>query len=121
MTTNIGLAGHAPAPAGALLPGQAHALRAAARFIERAGIAGLRVTAGSDGSVTFAVEVQAGPADARIAAAAALAAQVGAPAPERADMGTWELACTPGPGWLEGHDVRITTYISKNDNEGELP
>ena len=89
------------------LAAQAHALRAAAALIERAGITGLSLTI-DDSQITIQVPAHlAGPA-VRTAAVARLAAATGAHAARDA---------RPGPtcGWihasgqLAGHPVRIVT------------
>jgi len=98
-------------PAGVLparpLAAQAHALRAAAAFIEQAGIPGLSLTIDQD-QITIQVPVYlAGPAS-RAAAVSMLAAAAGGQAAR--DM-------RPGPtrGWVRaegqiaGHPVRIFT------------
>src|SRR2546425_184509 len=56
------------------LAAQAHALRAAARFLERTGMAGLSVTADDDGLLIISVPQHAGTPPARTAAVAVLAA-----------------------------------------------
>jgi hypothetical protein len=60
---------------------QAGALRAAAAFIETAGIAHLTVAVCGDGEIRIIVDRQAGPAAARVHAVAALAAAAGAGTP----------------------------------------
>jgi hypothetical protein len=103
-----------PAAGGGLIPArplaaQAHAMRAAATLIERAGITGLSLIIDT-GLITIQIPAAlAGPA-ARTAAAARLAAATGA----RLARNT-----TPGPtcGWifadgqLAGHPVRIFTPL----------
>jgi hypothetical protein len=101
------------------LAAQAHALRAAAAFIERTAMAHLTVAVRDDGTNTNFVEAGAGPADARAQAIAVLAASTGAGGLARTDCATWECAYADGPGWIDGHDVRITTYISKTQTGGE--
>ena len=77
----------APGTGGGLFPArplaaQAHALRAAAAFIERTGLAGLSVTASDDG-ITITGPRCAGMPAARTAAVTYLAASPGAPCPRR--------------------------------------
>jgi hypothetical protein len=104
------------ADAGGLLPARplaalAHALRAAATFIEHAGIPGLSLTV-DEGQITIQVPADlAGPAS-RAAAVTLLAAAAGG----RAARDT-----RPGPtrGWIRadgqiaGHHVRIFTAITE--------
>ncbi len=71
---------------------QAHALRAAAAFLEHAGLAGLSVTADSDGSLILRVPAGTGTPAARAAAVTAIAA-----------------------GTLAGHPARVTTHIDDKD------
>ena len=93
------------------LAAQAHALRAAAAFIEQAGIPGLSLTVDPDQIVIQVPASLAGPA-ARTAAVTLLAAAAGG----RADRDT-----RPGGtrGWIRaegqiaGHDVRIFTPVTK--------
>jgi len=94
---------------------QAHALRAAAAFLEHAGLAGLSVTAGGDGSLILAVPASAGAPAARTAAVAALAAAIGAPAPHR----TVFAGCSwiASAGTLAGHPARITTHIDDKEEQ----
>jgi hypothetical protein len=101
---------------GGLLPArplaaQAHALRAAAAFIEQAGIPGLSLTIGQD-QITIQVPVDlAGPA-ARTAAVTLLAGAAG---------GHAARVTRPGParGWIcadgqiAGHHARIFTAITE--------
>jgi len=95
--------------AGALLPArplaaQAHALRAAAAFVERAGIGGLHLTVYL-GQITILVpDGLAGP-DARTAAVSLLAAAAGGQV--TAD-GRWATA----DGDLAGHPVHIFTALA---------
>jgi hypothetical protein len=113
MTTVISAAAAAPdAGSAGLLPArplaaQAHALRAAAAFIEQAGIPGLSLTIDQD-QITIQVPVHlAGPAS-RAAAVTLLAEAAG---------GQAARVARPGPtcGWIRaegqiaGHDVRIFT------------
>lgn len=94
--------------AGAVIPArplaaQAHALRAAAMFIERAGIGGLCLSVSQDRITIQVPAALAGP-DTRIAAVARLAAAAGGQA-------------TASPGWvtadvdLAGHQVHIFTPV----------
>jgi hypothetical protein len=96
---------------------QAHALRAAAAFLEHAGLAGLSVTADGDGSLTLRVPASAGAPAARTAAVAALAAVIGAPAPHRTAFR--DCSWIASAGTLAGHPARITTYI--DDKEEQHP
>ena len=91
---------------------QAHALRAAAAFLECAGLAGLPVTADGDGSLIIRVLASAGPPAARTAAIASLAAAAGAPAPRRTVSGgcAWIAA-----GAIAGHPARVTTHIDDKE------
>ena len=106
----------ATASPGGMLPArplaaQAHALRAAAAFIEQAGIPGLSLTVDPDQIVIQVPASLAGPA-ARTAAVTLLAAAAGG----RADRDT-----RPGGtrGWIRaegqiaGHDVRIFTPVTE--------
>jgi len=94
---------------------QAHALRAAARFIERAGLTGLSVTAGHDGQLIITVPCQAGPPAARAAAVAALAAATGAPEPARTRFRS--MSWVASAGTIAGHPARVTTTISDKEEE----
>jgi hypothetical protein len=105
--------------AAAPLAAQAHALRAAAAFIERTAMAHLTVAVRDDGTITIFVEADAGPAAARARAITVLAARTGAGGLARAGCATWECAYAAAPGRIDGHDVRITTYISKTHTAGE--
>jgi hypothetical protein len=112
MTTAIFSSAGAAAGRGGLLPArplaaQAHALRAAAAFIEQAGIPGLSLTI-DENQITIQVPVHlAGPAG-RTAAVTLLAAAAG---------GHAARDTRPGPthGWIKaegqiaGHPVRIFT------------
>jgi hypothetical protein len=102
--TAAGLGGLLPARP---LAAQAHALRAAAAFIEQAGIPGLSLTIDQD-QITIQVPVYlAGPAS-RAAAVTLLAAAAGGQAARDARPG-------PTRGWIRaegqiaGHHVRIFT------------
>lgn len=101
------------------LAAQAHALRAAATFIERTAMAHLTIAVRDDGTITIFVEPGAGPARARAQAVAVLAAQTSAGGLARTADATWECAYAASPGWIDGHDVRITTYISTHETGGE--
>jgi len=102
---------------GGLLPArplaaQAHALRAAAAFIERAGIPGLSLTIDADQIVIQVPAGLAGPA-ARTAAVTLLAAAAGGRAAPDARPGRtcgWVRA----EGQIAGHHVRIFTPITKD-------
>jgi hypothetical protein len=87
------------------LAAQAHALRAAAILIERAGIPGLSLTIDEQHISIQVPEFLAGPG-ARTAAVALLAAAVGA---EASAAGRWVTA----DGDLAGHPVRIFTRIGQ--------
>ncbi len=87
------------------LAAQAHALHAAAAFIERAGISGLHLTIYL-GQITIQVPSDLAGPDARTAAAGLLAAAAGGKA--TAD-GRWITA----DGDLAGHPVRIFTPIEQ--------
>jgi hypothetical protein len=94
--------------AGALIPArplaaQAHALRAAAAFVEHAGIGGLSLTIYED-RITIQVPARLAALDARTAAVSLLAAAAGGQA--TAD-GRWVSA----DGDLAGHPVHIFTPI----------
>jgi hypothetical protein len=92
---------------------QAAALRAAAAFLEDAGLAGRCVIAGGDGSLVLAVPDQAGTPERRTAAVTAIAAMIGAPAPHRTALaGCAQVAAS---GTVAGHPARVTTWI--NDKE----
>jgi hypothetical protein len=104
----ITMAGPAIAAAGGLVPArplaaQAHALRAAAAFLERAGIPGLHLTIYL-GQVTIQVPSDLAGPDVRTAAVRLLAAAAGGQV--TAD-GRWVTA----NGDLAGHPVRIFTAI----------
>ena len=106
----------ATANAGGLLPAralaaQAHALRAAAAFIEQAGIPGLSLTIDADQIVIQVPASLAGPA-ARTAAVTLLAAAAGGQAARETRPG-------PTRGWVRaegqiaGHDIRIFTPVTE--------
>lgn len=92
---------------------QAHALRAAAAFIETAGLAGLSVTADGDGTLILRVPAGAGTPAAREAAVAALAAAIGAPAPHRTVLAG--CAWTASAGTIAGHPARVTTHTDDKE------
>jgi hypothetical protein len=92
---------------------QAAALRAAAAFLETAGLAGLCVTAGCDGSLTLSVPDEAGTPDCRTAAVTAIAAVIGAPAPHRG--GFAGCAWIAASGAVAGHPARVTTWIDDKE------
>jgi hypothetical protein len=87
------------------LAAQAHALHAAAAFIERAGISGLCLSVSED-RITVQVPADLAGLDARTAAAARLAAAAGGQA--AAHVG-WVTA----GGDLAGHPVHIFTPIAE--------
>jgi len=106
----------ATASAGGLLPArplaaQAHALRAAAAFIEQAGIPGLSVTVDTGQIVIQVPSSLAGPA-ARTAAVTRLAAAAGGHAARDPRPGP-TLGWIRAEGRLAGHHVRIFTAITK--------
>jgi hypothetical protein len=94
---------------------QAHALRAAAAFVGCAGMTGLSVTAGADGSLVIRVPASAGTPAARAAAVGALAEVIGAPAPHRTVFG--DCAWIASAGTLAGHPARVTTHIDIDEKE----
>ena len=89
------------------LAAQAHALRAAAQFIERAGMAGLSVSADSRGIHVFVPESLGSPA-ARITAVTFLAATLGS---QPARIQTRAFALVSADGQIAGHDACIATSI----------
>jgi hypothetical protein len=92
---------------------QAHALHAAAAFLEHAGLAGLSVTADSDGCLILRVPASAGtPAD-RTAAVTVIAAAISAPAPHRTVFAG--CAWVASAGTLAGHPARVTTHIDDKE------
>ena len=111
MTTVTASGGRGPLPARPLAA-QAHALRAAAAFIEAAGIPGLSLTVDPDQIVIQVPAGLGGPA-ARTAAVTLLAAAAGGRAARDARPG-------PTRGWVRaegqiaGHHVRIFTPITKD-------
>jgi hypothetical protein len=96
---------------------QAHALRAAARFIEDTQMPHLTISVRGDGTISIHVGPAAGPAAARTAAVAVLAAATGAGGPVRTTYRTWSAAHSSGTGWIDGHDVRIGTYIGDDEDQ----
>ncbi|SRR5713226_7564191 len=89
------------------LAAQAHALRAAAQFIERTGMEGLSVTADSHGIHIFVPPSLGGPAI-RTAAVMFLAAALGS---QPARTQTRALALVSADGQIAGHDACVTTSI----------
>jgi hypothetical protein len=107
-----------PQPAGWTMPVQAHALHAAAAFIEHAGIAGipgLQVTAEHDGVIVISVPRTAGSPAARTALVARLAAAAGAPPPARTSYRT--SAWIGARATICGHPAHVTTTISAEEEE----
>ena len=105
----------ATAPGGLLparpLAAQAHALRAAAAFIEQAGIPGLSLTVDEDQILIQVPADLAGPA-ARTAAVTLLAAAAGGQAARETRPGRtrgWIRA----EGQIAGHHVRIFTPVTE--------
>jgi hypothetical protein len=101
---------------GGLLPArplaaQAHALRAAACFIEQAGIPGLSLTVDED-QITIQVPVHLAGPDSRAAAVALLAAAAGGRAASDARPGP-TLGWIRARGQIAGHHVRIFTAITE--------
>jgi hypothetical protein len=96
------------------LAAQAHALRAAAAFIERTGLAGLSVTADDDG-ICITVPRAAGSPAARAGTVTYLAALTGAPCPQRRDYPSWAWVSTSGR--IAGHHARISTTIEPDEQE----
>ena len=90
---------------------QAHALRAAAALIERAGIAGLSLTIGAD--ILIQVPERLAPPAARAAAVAWLAAATGGRASRDARPGSGTRGWVVADGQLAGHAVRIFTAIEE--------
>jgi hypothetical protein len=111
------IAGGSGQPGAGLLPArplaaQAHALRAAAAFIERTGLAGLSVTADADG-IIITVPRQLGAPATRIVAVTFLAATIGGTRPARTQYRAW--AWVSAAGTIAGHDARITTTIEPGE------
>lgn len=94
---------------------QAHALRAAAAFLEHSGTAGLSVTADGDGSLIIRVPACAGTPSARTAAVTVLAQAIGAPAPHPTVFGS--CAWIAAAGTLAGHPARVTTHIDDKEQQ----
>jgi hypothetical protein len=102
-------------PRGALTPArplaaQAHALRAAAMLLERAGVAGLLMTVDGTAFITIAIPGQLGDPATRAALVTALAAA----ADDSETVRSFALGCRArcritGYGHLAGHPVTITT------------
>jgi hypothetical protein len=104
------------ASAGGLLPArplaaQAHALRAAAAFIEQAGIPGLSLTVDAGQIVIQVPSGLAGPA-ARTAAVTRLAAAAGGQPARDTRPGT-TLGWIRAEGQIAGHHARIFTPITE--------
>jgi len=93
------------------LAAQAHALRAAAAFIERAGIPGLYLTIDGDRIVIQVPADLAGPAS-RAAAVTRLAAAAGGRAARDGHPGA-TLGWIRAAGQVAGHHVRIFTAITE--------
>jgi hypothetical protein len=89
------------------LAAQAHALRAAAQFIERTGLAGLSVTADAHG-IGISVPARFGGPAARIAAVTFLAAVLGSQPVRRQ---TRAFALISAAGQIAGHDAQVITSI----------
>jgi len=100
----------------AVTAAQAHALRAAAAFIEEAQMPHLTVSVSGDGTITIHVEPAAGPPTARTQAVAVLAAATRAGGLDRITYRTWS-AVHSGNGWIDGHDIRIGTHISEQESQ----
>ena len=103
-----------PAPAGGLVPArpvaaQAHALRAAAALVERAGIAGLSLTIGQD--ILIQVPERLASPAARAAAVAWLAAATSGTATRDDRPGSHTRGWVLADGQFAGHPVRIFTAI----------
>jgi hypothetical protein len=100
-----------PGPGGVIparpLAAQAHALRAAAEFIERTGLAGLSVSADAHG-IGICVPTRFGGPAARIAAVTFLAAIFGSQPIRRQ---TRAFALISAAGRIAGHDAQVTTSI----------
>ena len=92
------------------LAAQAHALRAAAAFIEHAGIAGLSLTIGADQITIQVPACLAGPA-AGTAAVAVLAAAAGSQPSRDTVPGSRTCGWVSAGGQVAGHAVRIFTAI----------
>jgi hypothetical protein len=94
--------------------GQAAALRAAAAFIEREGLPGLRVTAALS-ALFIEVPRAAGAPGARTGLVARLAAAAGAPG-LRTAPGAWQETVT-ATGEIGGYRAVITTVIYDEEKE----
>lgn len=94
---------------------QAGALRAAAAFIETAGIAHLTVAVRGDDEIRIIVDRQAGPAAARVRAVAALAAAAGAGTPSWSSL----TRGLHGGGHLGLSRLTVTTLIDRDEAEGK--
>ena len=94
------------------LAAQAHALRGAAAFIERAGIAGLSLTIDADQITIQVPACLAGPAS-RTAAVAVLAAAAGGRPSRDATPGSRTYGWVFAGGQVAGHAVRIFTAIKE--------
>jgi hypothetical protein len=94
--------------------GQAAALRAAAAFIEREGLPGLRVTAAFS-ALFIEVPRSLGSPAARTGLAARLAAAAGTDRIERRP-GPWQETVT-AVGRIDGHRAVITTVIYDEEDE----
>jgi Tfp pilus assembly protein PilX len=96
---------------------QAHALRAAAEFIEQHTAAAREATVGvsGDGHVRIVIHQDCGPVAARIRAVAAVAEAAGATAPSWSAL-TRSLHSS---GELAGHRLSVATYIHDNEPEGQ--
>jgi hypothetical protein len=104
------------APTAGLLPArplaaQAHALRAAAAFIEQAGIPGLSLTIDAD-RVTIQVPADLASPTARTTAVMLLAAAAGGHAARDTRPGP-TLGWINAEGQIAGHDTRVFTAITK--------
>jgi hypothetical protein len=94
---------------------QAAALRAAAAFLENAGLAGLSVTAGGDGSLVLRVPAESGTPAERTAAVTVIAAAISAPAPHRTVFAG--CAWIAASGAIAGHPARVTTHIDEKEGQ----
>jgi hypothetical protein len=91
------------------LAAQAHALRAAAIFLERAATAGLSVTVDASAFITVRVPDDLGEPAARAALVTALATAARGRIVRSIALGCRARYCTTGYGQLAGHPVTITT------------
>ncbi len=94
--------------------GQAAALRAAAAFVEREDLPGLRVTAFA-GAVFIEIPRAAGSPAARTALAARIAAAAGTSRIDRRP-GPWQKTVT-AVGRIRGHTAVITTVIYDEEDQ----